>query len=126
MTTPPAPGTPVPTTMTVLFHDRHGALERVIGAARRQGCAIATLSLERSDRAGLTRLLLTIDGGHPTRLARQLARLVDVVAVHDATSNPPESTPTLADIALTPFRSQADGTTPVESDATESQTLTEE
>jgi acetolactate synthase regulatory subunit len=123
--TPDAAADRSATTMVVLFHDRGGALERVLGAARRQGCVLTTLALERAAHPGLARLRLTVDGGHPTQLARQLARLVDVVDVRDATPGPTPHDPQ-PDVPPTPFHSQADGVTPTDSDTETPTPLTED
>jgi acetolactate synthase regulatory subunit len=114
------------TTLMILLHDGHGALERVLGAARRQGCAITNLAFEPAARSGLARLRLTVHGGQPARLARQLARLVDVVEVHDTAPAAAADIAALSDILSTPFRFQADGASPGESEAETPKTLTEE
>src|SRR5262249_22621227 len=90
---------------------------RVLGAARRQSCALMHLAFEPTEHRGLARLRLTFDGGDAARLALQLTRLVDVVEVHEAA--PDHSAPHVpqTDIAVTPFHSQADGSSPGESDA---------
>jgi hypothetical protein len=49
-----------------------------------------------------------------------------VVEVIDATSLSKSDNATAADIALTPFRSQADGTSPVDTDTDNPKTPTEE
>ena len=112
------------TTFFVLLDDRHGAVERVLAATRRQGCTLAKLELDPAGD-GLAHLRLTVTGGQQARLAKQLARLIDVVHVHDAASAPTSASPTRADIALTPFRSQADGTTPGDNDTENPTTPTE-
>ena len=113
-------------TLIVVLHDRQGVVERVLAAARRQGCALAKLALDAAGDDGLARLHLTVSGGQPARLAKQLVRLIDVVEVIDATSASKSENATAADIALTPFRSQADGTSPVESDTDNPKPPTEE
>ena len=114
------------TTFVVVLHDRHGVVERVLAAARRQGCVLAKLALDTAGDGGLARLHLTVSGGQPARLAKQLARLIDVVEVVDTTSPPKSVSATAAEIALTPFRSQADGTSPVDTETDNPKTPTEE
>ena len=115
------------TKLVVLLHDRHGSVERVIGATRRQGCTLVNLTLDPAEQAGLARVSLTIAGGQPVRLAQQLARLVDVVDVHDATGQDVGHGSASVDMALTPFHSQADGASPPEGDAaTQPDTLMED
>jgi acetolactate synthase small subunit len=126
MSVSPAAVHPSTVTLVVMLHDRQGVVERVLAAARRQGCALAKLALDSAGDDGLARLHLTVSGGQPARLARQLARLIDVVEVLDATSLSKSANATAADIALTPFRSQADGTSPVDTDADNPKTPTEE
>ncbi len=119
--------TSVPTTtLVVLFHDRHGALERVLGAARRQNCTLTALAMEQAGHPGLARVSLTFDGGHATQLARQLARLVDVVDVRDVTPGLTPPAPAQPDVPPTPFRSQADGVSPAENELENPTTPTEE
>jgi acetolactate synthase small subunit len=127
MSVPPATVHPSSTaTLVVVLHDRQGVVERVLAAARRQGCALTTLALDAAGEDGLARLRLTVSGGQPARLAKQLARLVDVMEVIDATSRSKSDSATAADIALTPFRSQADGTSPIDNDTDTPKTPTEE
>lgn len=114
------------TTLVVLFHDRHGALERVLGAVRRQNCTLTTLAMEQAGDPGLARVSLTFDGGHPMQLARQLARLVDVVDVRDITSGLTPIAPAQPDVPATPFRSQADGVSPAENESENPTNRTEE
>ena len=113
-------------TLVVLLLGRHASVERLLGAARRQGCTLTNLVLGPGDHPGLTRVSLTIDGGHPERLAQQIARLVDVVDVRETTLAQPGRSPSPADAVPTPFHTQADGALPVESDAEPPHTPTED
>jgi len=126
-TTPESPGGgSASTTLVVLLHDRHGSVERVLGAARRQGCAVTNLAIEPVAEPGFARVSLTIAGGQPARLAQQLERIVDVVEVRGATDPNAADSPSLADIARTPFHSQADGAAPRERDPASPDTLMED
>ena len=73
------------TTLLLSLHDRPGALDRVVGLVRRNGCDVVHLAHGPGERAGIARTTVTIAGVNATRLARQLQRLVDVVAVKDTT-----------------------------------------
>ena len=121
-----ATGGPPSTTLVVLLHDHHGSVERVLGATRRQGCVLVNLALEPAEQAGLARVSLTIAGGQPARLAQQLARLVDVVEVRDATGVNVGRSPADSSLAPTPFHSQADGASPREGDSASPETLMED
>ena len=103
-------------TLVVLLLGRHASVERLLGAARRQGCTLTNLVLGPGEHAGVTRVSLTIDGGHPERLAQQIARLVDVVDVRDTTHMHATRDASPSDEVSTPFHTQADGALPVESD----------
>jgi acetolactate synthase small subunit len=125
-TTPEPAAARESTTLVVLLHDRHGSVERVLGAARRQGCTVANLAIEPVAEPGLARVSLTIAGGQPARLAQQLTRIVDVIDVRGATDPNAADSPSLADIVRTPFHSQADGAAPRERDPASPDTLMED
>ena len=101
-------GQPEVASLAVSLHDRPGALDRVIGVTRRQGCAVLGLTLVPTDRGGLMSLTLTVRGGSPLRLAQQLGRLVDVVAVRDTSAHASWTT-RRADAPPADFHFQADG-----------------
>ena len=125
-TTPEPAGPRESTTLVVLLHDRHGSVERVLGAARRQGCSVTNLAIEPIAEPGFARVSLTIAGGQPARLAQQLERIVDVVEVHGPTDPDAADSPSFADIVRTPFHSQADGAAPREIDPASPDTLMED
>ena len=78
-------------TLSLLVVDAHGALDRVFGLARRQGCTVRALTLAPAEQAGVSRITLTLSGGNPHRLARQLSRVVTVLTVGELT--PSAATP---------------------------------
>ena len=67
-------------TLSLVVADVHGALDRVFGLARRQGCIVRALVLVPSDQPETSSLTLTVSGGAPKRLVQQLSRLVSVVS----------------------------------------------
>jgi len=123
---PDAAPTAVTSTVVVTLHDRHGSLERVLGAVRRQACMVTNLALEPASEPGIMVVTLTMVGAVPPRLPQQMRRLVDVLEVRDDTPAADREAPSEADIAHTPFRSQADGVAPIESDSTVPRTLMED
>jgi acetolactate synthase small subunit len=72
-------------TLVVTLQLRSGALDRLIGLVRRQGCTIAAMTVVPSDSAGLGVATLALEGGNPNRVAQQALRLVDVVRVASPT-----------------------------------------
>ena len=68
--------------LPVLLRRNEGALLRVIGLLHRRGYQIAALDSRASAEPGLWQVTIELDGISDTRvLARQLERLIDVVAV---------------------------------------------
>lgn len=67
-------------TLSLVVADVHGALDRVFGLARRQGCAVRALVLVPSGQPEASSLTLTVSGGNPKRLLQQLSRVVSVVS----------------------------------------------
>jgi acetolactate synthase regulatory subunit len=123
---PDAAPTAVTSTIVVALHDRHGSLERVLGAVRRQACMVTNLALEPANEPGVMVVTLTMVGAVPTRLVQQIRRLVDVLEVHADTPSARREVPSDADIAQTPFRSQADGVSLPEGDSASPRTLMED
>lgn len=77
-------------TFVAWVEDRPGVLTRVAGMFRRRGLNIESLSVGRSEQAGLSRMTLVVDSGrHPAEIVEEnLRKLVDVVDVHDVTGRP--------------------------------------
>lgn len=67
----------------VTLHHRAGAVDRVLGAARRQGCTAIGIAFGQTEHPAVDRLTLTFVGGNARRLHGQLTRMVDVIAVVD-------------------------------------------
>lgn len=75
-------------TLIVLLEDRPGILHRTVSLLRRRQFNIASLVVDRSETAGVSRMTLVVDVGDVHRVMKELNRLIEVVAVHDATSAP--------------------------------------
>ena len=74
-------------TISALVQDRPGVLARIAGLFRRRGFNIASLTVGRSERPGLSRMTFVVEGPpHVVQhVAAQLDRLVEVVEVQDIT-----------------------------------------
>ena len=93
-------------TLVVRLHRRPGALDRVVGLLRRHGCALVALGFGPSAELHMDDARLTVAGAGASRVAQQLARLVDVVSASDVTR--PGASSAVADHRL-PHHYQADG-----------------
>ena len=71
-----------------LLHDRPGVLHRTVSLLRRRDYNILSLSVGRSETAGISRMTITVDVENATQIVRQLDRLVEVIGVADATTLP--------------------------------------
>lgn len=74
--------------LIVLLQDRPGVLHRTVSLLRRRQFNIASLVVDRSESAGVSRMTLVVDVGEVGRVMKELNRLVEVIAVHDATGSP--------------------------------------
>lgn len=76
--------------LTVLLEDHPGALFRVSGLIRRRGFNIQSLSVGRTEEAGVSRMTLTVDPGHAEgdQVGKQLGKLIEVLEVSDLTGEP--------------------------------------
>ena len=86
------------------MQDKPGALHRSVTLFRRRSYNIATLHVERSEMAGISRMTVGIEAPSSAQVMTELERLVDVLSVRDVTRRP-ESVPN----APAPTRMQADG-----------------
>jgi acetolactate synthase I/III small subunit len=77
-------------TLVVYVEDGRDALSRVASVCRRRPFLLDSLTVGRTDTAGLSRMTVVIgaDRDGARRLGAQLARLVDVVRVEDITDQP--------------------------------------
>jgi len=58
-------------------------LERVIGLLRRRRVEVLWLSVQSSERAGRSRVLLRVRSANHTQVRRQIARLIEVASQVD-------------------------------------------
>ena len=74
-------------TIIALVQDRPGVLARISGLFRRRGFNIASLTVGRSERPGMSRMTFVVEGPQHVvqHVAAQLDRLVEVVEVQDIT-----------------------------------------
>ena len=77
-------------TLVVYVEDGRDALSRVASVCRRRPFLLDSLTVGRTDTAGLARMTVVIgtDRDGARRLGAQLARLVDVVRVEDISEQP--------------------------------------
>jgi acetolactate synthase-1/3 small subunit len=80
--------TPPRHTVVVRLHDRPGALYRAIGLIRRRGYNVASLVVGASERPGTSRMVLVVEACDVRQVVAQLARLVDVLSVHEIDAEP--------------------------------------
>jgi acetolactate synthase small subunit len=68
-----------PTThnLYILLQDRPGALHRVITLLRRRNYNIASMHVERSEMAGVSRMNVAIEAASAETLAKELERIND-------------------------------------------------
>lgn len=76
-------------TLVALVEDRSGVLNRVASLFRRRGFNIESIAVGHSETAGLSRMIIVIDGtaGAVEQLRKQLDKLIDVVKVSDITED---------------------------------------
>lgn len=73
--------------ISVLVNDRPGVLARVAGLFNRRSFNIASLAVGPSEKAGLSRMTIVIDGDQAMldQITSQLRKLIDVVKIEDFT-----------------------------------------
>jgi len=74
-------------TIVALVEDKPGVLTRIAGLFRRRGFNIASLTVGKSEEAGLSRMTCVVDGSPDIviQATRQLDKLIDVRGVCDIT-----------------------------------------
>jgi acetolactate synthase I/III small subunit len=77
-------------TLVAYLEDRPGALNRVVSLFRRRGFNIESLTVGRTERAGISRVTVVFQADDDTarRLEANLYKLVDVAHVEDLTRAP--------------------------------------
>lgn len=84
---------PTPTrrhVVSALVVDRPGTLNRVSGLLRARSFNIESLTVASTHEAGRSRMTIAVrgDDGHLRQVLAQLERLIEVLEVHDLTSEP--------------------------------------
>jgi acetolactate synthase-1/3 small subunit len=76
--------------LVAIVVDRPGVLNRVSSLMRARNFNIDSLAVSRTDRAGLSRMTISLHGDDVAveQAAKQLYRLIDVLKVQDVTSEP--------------------------------------
>ena len=76
--------------LAVTVENHAGVMSRVSGMIRRRGFNIQTITVGPSTVEGRSRMTLTVDAGYAEvdQVAKQLDRLVEVIAVEDITEAP--------------------------------------
>ena len=76
--------------LAVTVENQPGVMSRVSGMIRRRGFNIQTITVGPSTVVGRSRMTLTVDAGYAEvdQVAKQLDRLIEVIAVEDITEAP--------------------------------------
>lgn len=76
--------------LAVTVENHAGVMSRVAGMIRRRGFNIQTITVGPSTVEGRSRMTLTVDAGYAEvdQVAKQLDRLIEVIAVEDITDAP--------------------------------------
>jgi acetolactate synthase-1/3 small subunit len=74
-------------TISVLVENKAGVLARVSNLFRRRGYNIESITVGKSEREGIARITLEVDGDEMVieQMTKQLNKLVDVIKVSDIT-----------------------------------------
>lgn len=77
-------------TLIAWMEDKPGVLARVASLFRRRNFNIESLTVGHSERPGISRMTLVVDGARTTidQVVRQLQKQINVTEVVDVTSNP--------------------------------------
>jgi acetolactate synthase-1/3 small subunit len=74
-------------TLIILVEDHPGALSRISGLFSRRGYNIESLAVGRCERAGMSRITITLTGddSQVEQVRKQAGKLIDVIKVSDIT-----------------------------------------
>lgn len=77
-------------TLIVLVEDKPGVLARVAGLLRRRAFNIESLTVGRTQEAGISRMTIVVDSDRTEaqKVAQNLLKLVNVIEVEDVTESP--------------------------------------
>ena len=75
-------------TIVVLAHDRHGALDRIVGVLRRRRAKMQAFAIGRNEFPGMARITIVMNDSEVAveQLVEQLRKIVDVQHVENLTS----------------------------------------
>ncbi|MBY0491995.1 MAG: acetolactate synthase small subunit [Gemmatimonadaceae bacterium] len=76
-------------TLIAMVQDKAGVLHRVVTLLRRRGYNIDSLSVGRSETAGISRMTLVVEAPDAVQVVKQLDRLVEVIGVLDVSNAAP-------------------------------------
>jgi acetolactate synthase I/III small subunit len=81
-------GTDQTHTIVVLAHDRHGALDRIIGVLRRRRAKMQGFAIGRNEFPGISRITIVMNDSEVAveQLVEQLRKIVDVQHVENLTA----------------------------------------
>jgi acetolactate synthase I/III small subunit len=81
-------GTDQTHTIVVLAHDRHGALDRIIGVLRRRRAKMSGFAIGRNEFPGVSRITIVMNDSEVAveQLVEQLRKIVDVQHVENLTA----------------------------------------
>lgn len=77
----------MPHTLVALLQNRPGVLHRAVSLLRRRGYNIESLTVGRSELAGVSRMTLVVEADDVEQVVKQLYRLVEVLKVSDVTND---------------------------------------
>lgn len=75
-------------TIVALMQDHPGVLHRVVSLFRRRAYNIESLTVGRTETAGVSRMTIVTDGNDVEQVTKQLYRLIEVLKVSDVTEDP--------------------------------------
>jgi acetolactate synthase I/III small subunit len=75
-------------TIVALMQDHPGVLHRVVSLFRRRAYNIESLTVGRTETAGISRMTIVTDGSDVEQVTKQLYRLIEVLKVSDVTTDP--------------------------------------
>lgn len=75
-------------TLVALVQDRPGVLNRAVSVFRRRSINIESLTVQRTDQAGISRMTWVVTTEDLKPVIAQLEKLIDVLEVYDVRTSP--------------------------------------
>jgi len=88
-------------TLVALVQDRPGVLNRAVSVFRRRSINIESLTVQRTDQAGISRMTWVVDTNDLDTIISQLEKLIDVLEVYEVRA---PGTPGVSSARGTPVR----------------------